>query len=214
MVDAQYAGKTIILTNNVVPYPNTPCAIPEINVDFIVKVDEIGDPKGISSGATRFTTNPRELKIAQMAADIMECSGYFKEGFSFQTGTGGASLAVTRFLHDKMLKKGIKADFALGGITGAMVKLHEEGLIKKLLDVQDFDLEAARSIRENPFHCVVSGHHYAGPGLEGSAVDQLDMVVLSALPQPKLATPRGRLCWRWRPPKLRVQFRRSVRFGR
>ncbi len=181
MVDAHYADKTIILTNNIVAYPNTPCAIPEIDVDFIVKVDEIGNPKGISSGATRFTTNPRELKIAKSAADIMENSGYFKEGFSFQTGTGGAALAVTRFLREKMLNKAIKADFALGGITGAMVKLHEEGLIKKLLDVQDFDLEAARSIRENPFHCEVSGHHYAGPGLEGSAVEQLDMVVLSAL---------------------------------
>jgi len=181
MADAQYARKTIILTNNIAAYPNTPCDIPEIDVDYIVKVDEIGDPKGISSGATRFTTNPRELKIAQMAADIMENSGYFKEGFSFQTGTGGASLAVTRYLREKMQSKGIKAGFALGGITGAMVKLHEEGLIKKLLDVQGFDLEAARSVRENLFHCAISGHHYAGPGLEGSAVDQLDMVVLSAL---------------------------------
>lgn len=181
MADAQYANKTIILTNNIVAYPNTPCAIPEIDVDYIVKVDEIGDSKGIASGATRFTTNPRELKIARMAAEVMESSGYFKEGFSFQTGTGGAALAVTRFLREKMLKKGIKADFALGGITGAIVKLHEEGLIRKLLDVQDFDLEAARSVKENSFHCVVSGHHYAGPGPEGSAVDQLDMVVLSAL---------------------------------
>lgn len=179
--DAEYADKTIILTNNIVPYPNTPCAIPEINVDYIVKVDEIGDPKGIVSGATRFTTNPRELKIAKMAADIIENSGYFEDGFSFQTGAGGASLAVTRFLRDKMLKKNIKSGFALGGITGAIAKLHEEGLIKKLLDVQDFDLEAARSAKENPFHFVVSGHHYAGSGLEGSAVDQLDMVVLSAL---------------------------------
>lgn len=181
MADAKYAAKTIILTNHIVPYPNTPCAIPEIDVDYIVKVDEIGDSSGIASGATRFTTNPRELKIAQMAADVMENSGYFKEGFSFQTGTGGASLAVTRFLRQKMIDEGIKADFALGGITGAMVKLHEEGLIKKLLDVQDFDLEAVRSVRENPFHCVVSGHNYAGSGPEGSAVDQLDMVVLSAL---------------------------------
>lgn len=181
MVDAHYASKTVILTNSIVSYPNTPCAIPEIDVDYIVTVGEIGDPKGIASGATRFTTNPRELRIAQMAADVMENSGYFKEGFSFQTGTGGAALAVTRFLREKMLRKGIKADFALGGITGAMVKLHEEGLIRKLLDVQDFDLEAARSVKENPLHCVVSGHHYAGPGFEGSAVDQLDMVVLSAL---------------------------------
>ncbi|WHH61674.1 citrate lyase subunit alpha [Petroclostridium sp. X23] len=181
MVDAQHASKTVILTNNIVPYPNTPCAIKEVDVDYIVKMDAIGDPKGIASGATRFTTNPRELKIARTAADIMENSGYFNDGFSFQTGTGGASLAVTRFLRDKMVNKKITASFALGGITGAIVKLHEEGLVKKLLDVQGFDLEAARSVRENPSHCVISGHHYAGSGLEGAAVDQLDMVVLSAL---------------------------------
>ena len=95
MPDAEYADKTIILTNNIVPYPNTPCAIPEIDVDYIVKVDEIGDPKGIVSGATRFTTNPRELKIAKMAADIIENSGYFEDGF-LSNSTGGASLAATR----------------------------------------------------------------------------------------------------------------------
>lgn len=182
MPDALAADKTIILTNHLVSYPNTPSAIPEVHVDYVVEIDEIGNPKGIASGATRFTTNPRELKIAQMAASVMEHSGYFKDGFSFQTGTGGASLAVTRFLRDKMLAKNIKANFALGGITGAMVKLHEEGLIKKLLDVQDFDLDAVRSVRDNmATHTVVSGHHYAGPGTEGAAVDQLDMVVLSAL---------------------------------
>ncbi|MEG0942076.1 MAG: citrate lyase subunit alpha [Angelakisella sp.] len=182
MPDALASDKTIILTNHLVPYPNTPSAIPEVHVDYVVTIDEIGNPKGIASGATRFTTNPRELKIAQMAAEVMEHSGYFKDGFSFQTGTGGASLAVTRFLRDKMIAKDIKANFALGGITGAMVKLHEEGLIKKLLDVQDFDLDAVRSVRDNmATHTVVSGHHYAGPGTEGAAVDQLDMVVLSAL---------------------------------
>ncbi|XNM87429.1 citrate lyase subunit alpha [Escherichia coli] len=38
------------------------------------------------------TTNPRELLIARSAADVIVNSGYFKEGFSMQTGTGGASL--------------------------------------------------------------------------------------------------------------------------
>ncbi|MBB6214148.1 citrate lyase subunit alpha/citrate CoA-transferase [Anaerosolibacter carboniphilus] len=181
MVDAQYAKKVILLTNNIVPFPNTPCAIPQTNVDYIVEVEAIGDPKGIASGATRYSTNPRELLIAQNAADVIEASGYFEDGFSFQTGTGGASLAVTRFLRDKMLKKNIKASFALGGITGQIVKLHEEGLIHKLLDVQSFDLGAIESIQRNAFHQQIDAHYYAGPGVEGAAVDQLDIVVLSAL---------------------------------
>ncbi|MDP1288191.1 citrate lyase subunit alpha, partial [Klebsiella pneumoniae] len=78
-------------------------------------------------------------QIAQNAALVIEASGYFREGFSLQTGTGGAALAVTRFLGEKMRRKNIRADFALGGITATIVGLHEEGYIRRLLDVQGFD---------------------------------------------------------------------------
>ena len=179
--DAQYAKKTIILTNNIVPYPNAPFGIPETDVDYVVKVDAIGDPKGIMKGATRFTTNPKELGMAELAADIIEASGCLTDGFSFQTGTGGASLAVTRFLREKMKAKGITARFALGGITGSIAALHEEGLVKKLLDVQSFDLQAAASLKNNRFHTQISAGYYASPEGEGAAVNQLDVVVLSAL---------------------------------
>jgi citrate lyase subunit alpha/citrate CoA-transferase len=104
------------------------------------------------SGATRYTNNPRDLLIAQKAVDVIAASGYFYDGFSLQTGSGGAALATTRFLREKMLARNIKANFALGGITGQIVKLHEEGLIKKLLDVQSFDLDAAESLKNNRFH--------------------------------------------------------------
>jgi citrate lyase subunit alpha/citrate CoA-transferase len=179
--DAQYAKKTVIITNNIVHFPNVPFGIPESDVDFIVTVDKIGDPEGIMSGATRFTTNPKELVMAETAADVIEASGRLVDGFSFQTGTGGASLAVTRFLRDKMKTKGITASFALGGITGSIVDLHEEGLIKKLLDVQGFDLKAADSLKNNRFHHQISAEYYASPKGDGAAVNQLDVVVLSAL---------------------------------
>jgi citrate lyase subunit alpha/citrate CoA-transferase len=179
--DAQYAKNTIIITNNLVHFPNVPFGIPESDVDYIVRVDEIGDPEGIMSGATRFTTNPKELVMAETAADVIEASGRLVDGFSFQTGTGGASLAVSRFLRDKMIAGGITASFALGGITGSIVDLHEEGLIKKLLDVQGFDLKAADSLKNNRFHHQISAEYYASPRRNGAAVNQLDVVVLSAL---------------------------------
>jgi citrate lyase subunit alpha/citrate CoA-transferase len=179
--DAQYAKKTIIITNNIVHFPNVPFGIPESDVDFVVKVPEIGDPAGIMSGATRFTSNPKELVMAETVAAVIEASGRLVEGFSFQTGTGGASLAVTRFLRDRMRDKGITASFALGGITGSIVDLHEEGLIKKLLDVQGFDLQAADSLKNNRFHHQISAEYYASPRGTGAAVNQLDVVVLSAL---------------------------------
>jgi citrate lyase subunit alpha/citrate CoA-transferase len=179
--DAQYAKKTIIITNNIVHFPNVPFGIPESDVDYIVEVDKIGDPEGIMTGATRFTTNPKELVMAEIAADVIEASGRLVDGFSFQTGTGGASLAVSRFLREKMIARGITASFALGGITGSIVDLHEEGLIKKLLDVQGFDLKAADSLKNNRFHHQISAEYYASPRGDGAAVNQLDVVVLSAL---------------------------------
>ncbi len=179
--DAQYAKKVVIITDNLVPFPNTPFGIPQSDVDYVVEVDCIGDPKGIMSGATRFTRNPKELIIAERATEVIEASGRLADGFSIQMGTGGASLAVTRFLEEKMVRKGIKASFALGGITGSMVELFEKGLIRRLLDVQSFDITAAESLKTNRFHQQISASYYASPGNEGTAVNQLDVVVLSAL---------------------------------
>ncbi|NCD05247.1 MAG: citrate lyase subunit alpha [Spirochaetia bacterium] len=179
--DAQYANCVIILTDNLVPFPNLPAGIFQSDVNYVVKVDAIGDPNGIMSGATRFTKNPKELLIAETTAEVIEASGVFKDGFSLQMGSGGASLATARFLREKMIKKNIKANFALGGVTGVMVKLHEEGLIKKILDVQSFDLEAAQSLKNNRFHQQISAYYYASPNNPGTAVNQLDVVILSAL---------------------------------
>ncbi len=179
--DAQYAAKTIILTNHIVQYPNAPFGIPSTDVDYIVEVEDIGDPAGIMSGATRFTKNPKELTIAESAANVIAASGVFKDGFSIQMGSGGASLAVARFLREKMLAQNITASFALGGITGSIVDLHEEGLIKKILDVQSFDLRAAESLKNNRFHQQISASYYASPSDPGCAVNLLDAVVLSAL---------------------------------
>jgi citrate lyase subunit alpha/citrate CoA-transferase len=150
-------------------------------VDYVVKVDSIGDPAGIASGATRFTKNPKELVIAQYASKVIIESGYFKDGFSFQTGSGGSSLAVSRFLRDEMIKREIKASFALGGITKPMVEMHEEGLIKNLFDVQGFDLSAVDSIGANAMHHEVDASFYANPHNKGCIANKLDVVILSAL---------------------------------
>ena len=180
-VDAQYADNVIVLTDNIVSYPNVPFGISARLVDYIVPVEEVGDAAKIMTGATRYTTNPHDLMIAETTADIIVHSGYFYDGFSLQTGSGGASLAVTRFLREAMLERNITASFALGGITGAMVKLHEEGLIRRLLDVQSFDLDAAQSLKNNRFHQQIDANYYANPYRRGAAVNQLDVVVLSAL---------------------------------
>ena len=180
-LDAQYADKCIIITDHLVNFPNAPFGIPESRVDWVVVVDNIGDPKGIMSGATRYTKNPKELLIAKTAAEVIEASGYFEDNFSMQMGSGGASLATARFLRDKMIAKDIKCRFALGGITGQVVQMHEEGLVKKILDVQSFDLIAANSLKNNRFHQQIDASYYASYVNRGAAVNQLDFVILSAL---------------------------------
>jgi citrate lyase subunit alpha/citrate CoA-transferase len=181
MVDAQYADKVILLTEELVPYPNAPASIRQDQVDYIVQVEQVGDPSKISVGAARVTRNPQELLIARYAADVVEHSGYFEEGFSLQTGSGGAATAVTRFLEEGMVRKGITAGFALGGITSAIVDLHRKGLIRRLVDTQSFDASAAESLRTSPDHLEVSTNAYANPAGKGASCDQLDVVILSAL---------------------------------
>ncbi len=180
-VDAKYADQVVIITDNLVGYPNLPASIEQSQVDYVVKVDSIGNPKGIVSGAIRDTQNPRDLLIAENAVRAIEASGYFKNGFSYQTGAAGASLAVTKFLREKMIEKNIKASFGLGGITSQLVKLHEEGLFKGLFDTQSFDLVAAESIGKNPKHFEIDASFYANPHNSGPAVNKLDLVMLGAL---------------------------------
>lgn len=180
-VDAEFADKVVIITDNLVPYPNTPISIPQNHVDYVVVVDTIGDPNGIAKGATRITSNPKELLIAENACKVITASPYYKQGFSFQAGTGGSTLAVARFLADAMRKDNIKAGFAQGGLTGHLCEMLEEGLIEKVIDTQSFDLGAINSIKNNPNHYEMSASFYANPGNKGAAVNQLDVVVLSAL---------------------------------
>ena len=179
--DARYADHVVVITDDLVEYPNMPKSISACDVESVVVVDSVGDSSKISAGAIRDSKNPRDILIAKQAAKVVINSGLFEDGFSIQTGTGGASLAVVKYLRESMLEKGIKASFALGGITAHMVKLHEEGLIGRLVDVQSFDKVAAESIKNDPFHQEVSSIEYASGMHKGSAVHALDIVILSAL---------------------------------
>lgn len=178
--DAMYADCVVAVTDNLVPYPAAPVSIPQIYADFVVVAESIGDPAGIVSGTTRVTRDPLRLLIAGYASSLIEASPYFREGLSFQTGAGGIPLAVTACMKEAMLKRGIKGSFGLGGITGYFVELLKEGLVEKLMDVQSFDLEAVRSIAENPDHVEISADWYANPWNSGAAVNMLDVVILGA----------------------------------
>ena len=178
--DAMNAKKVVVITDNLVDYPLLDWSIPETYVDYVVTVDAIGDPHGIVSGTTRITRDPVGLVMADRAAQVIRHSGLLKDGFSFQTGAGGASLAAAKFLKDIMLRENIHGSFGSGGITGYMVDMLNEGCFQSLMDVQCFDLKAVESIRTNPRHQEISASHYASPSARSAVVDSLDVVILGA----------------------------------
>lgn len=178
--DAMHAKKVVVITDNLVDYPLLDWSISEDYVDYVVSVDAIGNPKGIVSGTTQITRDPVGLVMAAHAAKVIEASGLLKDGFSFQTGAGGASLAAAKFLKEIMLEKRIQGSFGLGGITGYMVDMLREGCFRSLLDVQCFDLKAVESIRTDPRHQEISAMHYASPTSRSAVVNSLDVVILGA----------------------------------
>ena len=177
--DAEFAKKVVVITDFLVKDTLEPISISGEHVDYVVEVDAIGDPKGIVSGTTQITRDPVGLVMAQLAAKVIDASGLLKDGFAFQTGAGGASLAAAKYLKEIMLAKNIQGSFGLGGITGYMVDMLHAGCFQKLLDVQCFDLKAVESIRSDPRHQEISAMQYAAPG-QKSAVDDLDVVILGA----------------------------------
>ncbi|HML88287.1 MAG TPA: citrate lyase subunit alpha [Methylomusa anaerophila] len=178
--DAEYADWVVAVTDHLVEYPLTPVSIPQTRVDYIVTVESIGDPQGIVSGTTQITRDPVGLKIAETTAKVIQAAGLIKDGFSFQTGAGGASLAAAHYVRQMMEKAGVTGSFVLGGITGYMVEMLAKGLFRRLIDVQGFDLAAVRSLAENPNHMEVGADFYASPFNNGCAVNKLDAVVLGA----------------------------------
>lgn len=177
--DAELAKKTVVITDGLCKRLEEP-SIDGKYVDFVVSVDEIGDPRGIVSGTTAITRDPVGLIMARDAADVIKYSGLLKDGFSFQTGAGGASLAAAKFLMEIMLEEKIHGGFGLGGITGYMVDMLRAGCFEELRDVQCFDLKAVESIRTDPRHHEISAFEYASPANERAWVKSLDAVILGA----------------------------------
>lgn len=178
--DAACADKVIVVTDNLVAYPLTDFSIAETCVDYVVQVPSIGDPRGIVSGTTTMTKDPIALKIAKYAVKCIQASGLLKDGFSFQTGAGGASLAAAAYLKDVMLEKKIKGSYVMGGITGYLVDMLEAGCFQAIMDVQCFDIKAINSLQNNPKHREVTAEHYASPTAKSCIVDSLDAVILGA----------------------------------
>ncbi|MBN1196906.1 MAG: citrate lyase subunit alpha [Candidatus Aminicenantes bacterium] len=180
LADSRYADRVVVVTDHLEPFPCIPWQIQGNDVDFVVEVDSIGDPQKIISGTTQLTRSPDRLHIAELALNFVTAAGLVKDGFSFQAGAGGTSLAFAIFLRDFMRAHNIHARFMRGGSTRYMTGMLEEGLVDFLLDGQTFDLEGVRSMRENPAHQDTSpftSYNFHG---KGNFASMLDIVILGA----------------------------------
>ncbi len=180
LADSMYADNVIIVTDNLEPFPCIPWQIQGNNTDYVVEVESIGDPGKIVSGTTMITKSPDRLLIAEMAMKFAVEAGLVKDGFSFQAGAGGTSLAFSIFLADHMREHGVKARFVRGGSNQYMTAMLEEGLTDYILDGQTFDLEGVRSMRENPRHQNTSpftSYNFHG---KGNFASMVDIVILGA----------------------------------
>ncbi len=180
LADSLYADRSIVVTDNLVPFPCVPWQIMGQNIDYVVEVDRVGDPDKIVSGTTRLTRSPDRLYIAELTSRFVEAAGIMQDGFSFQAGAGGTALAFAIYLKQQMLAAGVKARFIRGGSTKYLVEMLEEGLTDFILDGQTFDLEGVRSMRENSNHLNTSpftSYNYHG---KGNFAGLVDVVVLGA----------------------------------
>lgn len=178
--DSEHAKITVLVTDTIKKKKITNPEIKGSNVDYIIKVKQIGDKHGIVSGTTEITKNPIGVRIAKNTSKLLDELGVIKEGFSFQSGAGGVSLRVTKDVKDIMVRDKIKASFFSGGITKYHVEMLEEGLVDKLYDVQCFDLKAVESLQKNKNHIPISASLYANPNNKDRIIKDLDIVILGA----------------------------------
>lgn len=180
LADSQYADKVIILTDNMIEFPCVPWQIQGNYVDYTVEVEKIGIPENIISGTTVITRSPDRLLLAEMTARFCDQTGIIRDGFSFQSGAGGTSLAVGEFFKQIMVERGIKARFARGGSNKYLVSMLEEGLVDYILDGQTFDLDGVNSMANNPKHVWTSpftSYNYHG---KGNFAGMVDVAILGA----------------------------------
>ncbi len=180
LADAQHADKVIVVTDNMIDFPCIPWQIHGNWVDYTVEVDKIGIPEKIISGTTRITKSPDRLRIAELTANFCDAAGIIRDGFSFQSGAGGTSLAVGNFFAKMMRERNIRARFIRAGSNKYPVKMLEDGQADYILDGQTFDLEGVRSMRENPNHVNTSPFTSYNYHSKGNFASMVDVVMLGA----------------------------------
>ncbi len=173
MTDTKFANKVIVITDNIVTFPLGKISISMDYVDYIVKIKSLTINTNFLN-SIKLTKNPRELIIAEKAAELLIKLGYIKAGYSIQPGPGGSFLAICKFLKEYMKKNEIKGSFLSGGISAYLVNLLEEGYFENIFDLQSYDVVSAKSLLNNEKHIEISDASY------NEILSNLDIAIVNA----------------------------------
>lgn len=179
-VDAEMADYVVAVTDCLVAYPNYPAEINQTKVDYVCVVDQIGIPEKIATGAAKPTTDQRKILMAEYCTQVVANTPTSRTA-SLIRPVSVAHPSPPPSLAKIMEEKNIHMGLGVGGLTKPMCELLDRGLARKLVDTQDFDLDAVNNVRTNPNHFPISAGEYASPMNKGAFVNKLDYVILASL---------------------------------
>jgi citrate lyase subunit alpha/citrate CoA-transferase len=183
--DTLHADYVCLLAGTISQNLIMPSPISMEQVDFVVAVDTPGLSEGIGSGTLdleKIRSRPFNAKIAEAVTRVMKAAGVVKDHFNFQVGSG-AGLIVLDNIRQMLKKQKISANFAMGGCTSMHVDMLHEGTIKTLLHGQMFEPspKVVDSLLKDHNHHEIAAGYYASVANKESAVNMLDVAVLSSL---------------------------------
>lgn len=183
--DTEFADFTCLLAGTLSETLVVPAALSMENTDFVVPMEVPGLSAGIGSGSLdleRARGNPFNSRVAECVTGVMRAAGVVRDSFNFQVGSG-AGLVVLNNIRTMLRESGIRAGFAMGGVTSLHVDMLQEGTLRNLLHGQLFEPSARviSSLREDPAHVEITPGYYASVAGKECAVNLLDLAVLSAL---------------------------------
>ena len=114
------------------------------------------------------TTDVRKIMMADYCTKFVVNTPYFKEGFSYQTGVGGASIASTISPERSWKREASIWDLAPAESQPDVGARWRKGPVNKSsLIPRDFDQGAIESIKTNPNHFEISRVRVREPVQQG-----------------------------------------------
>jgi citrate lyase subunit alpha / citrate CoA-transferase len=183
--DAEYAEYVCLLAGTVSDHLVMPTPVSMEQVDFVVKVDDPGLNSGIGSGTldmAKAKANPFNAQVAENVTRVIKAAGVVQDNFGFQVGSG-AGLIVLENIREMLKQMKTRANFSIGGVTSLHVDMLEEGTVHQLMHGQLFEPSPRmfESMLNHPRHLEITTSYYASVANKESAVNLLDLAVLSAL---------------------------------